>query len=147
MMNAILATHVKNAAKKPQGGLSGVTLRDSAGGLASVPETGGEKLGCPELGQLRPKDLEERVSETIKQKVKVKDPRLEAELNPMLKRMTLHVLCMQQLDARQAAEIARFLVDMSLSLRFLTEFANIPNAHWRPLTRDELRDFNVVNTE
>jgi hypothetical protein len=106
-----------------------------------------EKLGCPELVQLQPKDLEERVSETIKQKVKVKDPRLEAELNPMLRRMTLHVLCMQQLDARQAAEIARFLVDMSLSLRFLTEFANIPNAHWRPLTRDELRDFNVVNTE
>jgi predicted nuclease of predicted toxin-antitoxin system len=54
---------------------------------------------------------------------------------------------MEQTDARQAAEIARFLVDMSLSLRFLTEFANIPNAHWRKLTRDELRDFNIVNTE
>jgi hypothetical protein len=48
MMKAILAPHVKSAAKKPQGGLSGVTLRDSAGGLASVPEAGGEKLGGPE---------------------------------------------------------------------------------------------------
>jgi len=48
MMNAILATHVKNAAKKPQGGSSGVTLGEPAGGLVSVPETGWEKIGCPE---------------------------------------------------------------------------------------------------
>lgn len=47
MMNAILAPQVKDAAKKPQGGLSGVTLRDSAGGLVSIPETGGERPGCP----------------------------------------------------------------------------------------------------
>lgn len=103
-----------------------------------------EKLGCPEQTELKPKELEREVRDAVKE---VPDPMLRAELNPMLKRMTLHVLCMEQTDARQAAEIARFLVDMSLSLRFLTEFANIPNAHWRNLTRDELRDFNIVNTE
>jgi hypothetical protein len=102
------------------------------------------KLGCPEQAELKPKELEKDVGDAIKQ---VPDPLLRAEINPMLQRMTLHVLCMEQTDARQAAEIARFLVDMSLSLRFLTEFANIPNAHWRKLTRDELRDFNIVNTE
>ncbi len=53
----------------------------------------------------------------------------------------------QQDVARTAAEIARFLTEMQLSLRFLTEFANIPNENWRPLTRDELRDFNIVNTD
>jgi hypothetical protein len=103
-----------------------------------------QKLGCPEQAELKPKELEREVSDAVKE---VPDPMLRAQINPMLKRMTLHVLCMEQTDARQAAEIARFLVDMSLSLRFLTEFANIPNAHWRKLTRDELRDFNIVNTE
>ena len=103
-----------------------------------------QKLGCPEQAELKPKELEREVSDAVKE---VPDPMLRAEINPMLKRMTLHVLCMEQTDARQAAEIARFLVDMSLSLKFLTEFANIPNAHWRKLTRDELRDFNIVNTE
>jgi len=103
-----------------------------------------EKLGCPEQSVLEPKDLADEVTDAVR---RVDDPMLRAELNPMLRRMTLHVLCMEQTDARQAAEIARFLVDMSLSLRFLTEFANIPNAHWRAMTRDELRDFNIVNTE
>ncbi len=103
-----------------------------------------KRLGCPEQSILEPKDLADEVTDAVR---KINDPMLRAELNPMLRRMTLHVLCMEQTDARQAAEIARFLVDMSLSLRFLTEFANIPNAHWRNLTRDELRDFNIVNTE
>ena len=103
-----------------------------------------QKLGCPEQSVLQPRDLDLDITDAVKE---IDDPMLRAELNPMLKRMTLHVLCMEQTDARQAAEIARFLVDMSLSLRFLTEFANIPNAHWRKLSRDELRDFNIVNTE
>lgn len=103
-----------------------------------------KKLGCPEQAMLQPHGLQQDITDAVKG---VDDPLLRAELDPMLKRMTLHVLCMEQTDARQAAEIARFLVDMSLSLRFLTEFANIPNAHWRNLTRDELRDFNIVNTE
>jgi hypothetical protein len=58
-----------------------------------------------------------------------------------------HVKAIQQDSAQTAAEIARFLVEMSLSLRFLTNFANIPNVAPRTLTRDELRDYNVVNSE
>ncbi len=53
----------------------------------------------------------------------------------------------QQTAAQIAAEIARFLVEMQLSLRFLTEFANIPNENYRVLRRDELRDFNIINTD
>lgn len=53
----------------------------------------------------------------------------------------------QQDSAQTAAEIARFLVEMSLSLRFLTQFADIPNSQPRALTRQELRDFNIINTD
>ena len=53
----------------------------------------------------------------------------------------------QQDSAQISAEIARFLVEMQLSLRFLTEFANIPNEKYRVLRRDELRDFNIINTD
>lgn len=53
----------------------------------------------------------------------------------------------QQDAAQTAAEIARFLTEMELSLRFLTAFASIPNETPRALTRDELRDFNIVNTD
>jgi hypothetical protein len=53
----------------------------------------------------------------------------------------------QQGSAQTAAEIARYLTEMSLSLRFLTEFADIPNSAPRALSRQELRDFNVVNTD
>jgi len=56
-----------------------------------------------------------------------------------------YVKFIQQDSAKTAAEIARFLTEMSLSLRFLTAFANIPNITPRVLTRDELRDFNIVN--
>ncbi len=64
-----------------------------------------------------------------------------------LEKLSEDIKDVQQDAARTAAEIARFLTEMQLSLRFLTEFANIPNENWRPLTRDELRDFNVVNTD
>jgi hypothetical protein len=53
----------------------------------------------------------------------------------------------QQHSARVAAAVARFLTEMSLSLRFLTEFANIPNDVPRPLTREELRQMNIVNVD
>lgn len=78
---------------------------------------------------------------------KFSDPGLCDEFVPMLNPLGQYMRQTEQDDAQTAAEIARFLVDMGLSLRFLTEFANIPNAQPRPLTRDELRDFRVVNTE
>ena len=53
----------------------------------------------------------------------------------------------QQNSAKIAAEVARFLTEMSISLRFLTEFANIPNDVPRPLSREELRSLNVVNVD
>jgi hypothetical protein len=53
----------------------------------------------------------------------------------------------QQMSAQTAASIARFLTEMSISLRFLTEFANIPNANARDLRPDELRSFNIVNSD
>lgn len=53
----------------------------------------------------------------------------------------------EQSAANAAAEIARFLVEMQISLRFLTEFADIPNAEPRALTRQELREFGIINTD
>jgi hypothetical protein len=52
-----------------------------------------------------------------------------------------------QRSAQASARIAHFLTEMSLSLRFLTEFANIPNDQPRPLTHDELRSLNIVNAD
>jgi hypothetical protein len=52
-----------------------------------------------------------------------------------------------QIAAGRAAEIARYLVEMRLSLKFLTTFAAIPNRHARALTREELRTFNIINTD
>ncbi|MBX5453652.1 MAG: hypothetical protein K6U10_06910 [Acidobacteriia bacterium] len=53
----------------------------------------------------------------------------------------------EQESAETAAKVARFLVEMSVSLRFLTEFAAIPNDHPRVLSIDELREYNIVNTD
>jgi hypothetical protein len=53
----------------------------------------------------------------------------------------------QQDGAQTAAMIARYLSEMSISLRFLTDFANIPNAQPQSLSIDELRDLNVVNAD
>ncbi len=61
--------------------------------------------------------------------------------------MSQEVKVVQQSSAQIAATIARFLTDMSISLRFLTEFANIPNDLPRPLTRQELHSFNIVNVD
>jgi hypothetical protein len=59
----------------------------------------------------------------------------------------INIKQIQQDSARRASEIARFLTEMGLSLRFLTAFANISNDHPRELSRDELRDFNIINTD
>ncbi|MFO1070835.1 MAG: hypothetical protein U1E14_20120 [Geminicoccaceae bacterium] len=61
--------------------------------------------------------------------------------------LTEEIQNIQQDSAKVAASIARYLTEMSLSLRFLTEFADIPNATWKALSRDELRDFNIVNAD
>jgi hypothetical protein len=57
------------------------------------------------------------------------------------------MLQIQQNSAQVAAEIARYLSEMSISLRFLTEFADIPNETPLALSRDQLRDFNIVNVD
>ena len=61
--------------------------------------------------------------------------------------LTIDYLCMEKSSAKSVAEIARFLVEMRLSLKFLSEFSTIAHALPVPMTRDQLRDFNIVNTE
>ena len=50
----------------------------------------------------------------------------------------------QQDSAQTAADIAIFLVEMRLSLRFLVEFADQTSYGVRYLTPDQLRSFNIV---
>lgn len=57
----------------------------------------------------------------------------------------MRVKDIQQNSAQTAAVIAEFLLQMRLPMRFLTEFANIPNSEPRALTREELKDLNIVN--
>lgn len=54
---------------------------------------------------------------------------------------------MLQSAAEVSAGVAQFLTEMSVSLRFLTQFATIPNDRWRALTIGEMRSLNVVNTD
>lgn len=51
----------------------------------------------------------------------------------------------QQDAAQTAAVIAWFLVEMRLSLNFLTRFASVPSSTIRVLTPQELKDLNIVN--
>jgi hypothetical protein len=60
---------------------------------------------------------------------------------------TEDVKAIQQDAATTAAEIARYLSGMSISLRFLTDFASIPNSKPRQLSIEELRDLNIVNAD
>jgi hypothetical protein len=60
---------------------------------------------------------------------------------------TEDVKAIQQSAAQAAADIARYLSEMSISLRFLTDFAKIPNSQPQALSIDELRDLNVVNAD
>jgi hypothetical protein len=64
-----------------------------------------------------------------------------------LRAVTMDYVCMEQSTAVSAAEIALFLVEMRMSLRFITTFTNIANALPVPMTRDELRSFNITNSD
>lgn len=76
------------------------------------------------------------------------NPNRQANIDKIrLDAMDEAIKSVQQNAAQTAAEIARFLAEMQLSLRFLTAFAIIPNDQPRALTRDELRDFNIVNAD
>jgi hypothetical protein len=76
-------------------------------------------------------------------KEKVKSPEILAQLRAA----TMDYLCMEQTTAVSSAEIALFLVEMRMSLRFFTAFTNISNALPVPMTRDELRSYNITNTD
>jgi hypothetical protein len=58
-----------------------------------------------------------------------------------------NVKAIQQNSAQVAAMVASYLSEMSISLRFLTDFANTPNSKPRELTIDEMRNLNVVNAD
>jgi hypothetical protein len=60
---------------------------------------------------------------------------------------TEDVKAIQQDSAQGAADIASYLSEMSISLRFLTDFAKIPNSQPKALPIGELRDLNVVNAD
>jgi hypothetical protein len=64
-----------------------------------------------------------------------------------LRAATMDYVCMEQYTAVSSAEIVQFLIEMRLSLRFFTAFTNISNALPVPMTRDELRSFNITNTD
>jgi hypothetical protein len=52
-----------------------------------------------------------------------------------------------QQAAQASATVALFLTEMSVSLRFMTEFSNIHNDQPRKLTHAELRSLNIVNAD
>ncbi|CAO3440714.1 caspase family protein [Azospirillum endophyticum] len=57
------------------------------------------------------------------------------------------VLNTEQRSAISAAKVARYLVEMSVSLRFLTLFADTPNPEPVRLRNDKLRELNVINSD
>lgn len=65
----------------------------------------------------------------------------------MLRAVTMDFYCMEQSTAQSAAEIAQFLLEMRLSMRFLTEFVSIANARPVVMTRDQLRSYNITNID
>jgi hypothetical protein len=64
-----------------------------------------------------------------------------------LRALTMDYLCLEQTTVQQAAEIAIFLLQMRLSERFLVEFSEISNASPIPLSRERLREYNIINME
>ncbi len=92
--------------------------------------------------QLDPDKVENAIT-----KIKEKNPQDSTTVSDFLIRYIIddHVKEIQQDSAQVAAIIAQYLVQMRLSLDFLTEFADIPNIAPRKLTRNELRQFNIVN--
>jgi hypothetical protein len=65
----------------------------------------------------------------------------------MLRAVTMDFFCIEQNTAQGAAEIATFLLEMRMSMRFLTEFVSIANAQPVIMSRDQLRSFNITNTD
>jgi hypothetical protein len=61
--------------------------------------------------------------------------------------LALDYICLEQRSAEVAAMIARFVVEMRLSLKFLDRMTSIANASPVPLTREELIRYNVINTQ
>ena len=57
------------------------------------------------------------------------------------------VLSTEQQSAITSAKVARYLVEMSVSLRFLTLFADTPNPEPVRLRNDKLRELNVINND
>jgi hypothetical protein len=64
-----------------------------------------------------------------------------------LRALTIDYMCIEQKVALSAAEIVQFILEMRLSMRFFDTFANIPNAQPTPLTRNQLRDLNIINSD
>lgn len=77
------------------------------------------------------------------------DPCLEGALHHYLEveAMVEEVKNLQQNAVQTSAEIAQFLTQMGVSLRFLTEWGSIPNDKPRPLTREEMHSLNVINVD
>ena len=90
--------------------------------------------------------------ETVRQIVSTYNqahPDSKIEEREVIVRMMLDedVKTIQMDSAQTAAEIAKYLTEMGLSLRFLTRFAAIHNDQPTDLSRAELREFNVINTD
>jgi hypothetical protein len=64
-----------------------------------------------------------------------------------LRALTIESLCLEQNAVQQTAEIAEYLLEMRLSMHFLGVFANIGNALPVSITRDQLREYNITNTD
>lgn len=78
-----------------------------------------------------------------------KHPDAPVNEGEIISRLTLSedVKGIQMSSAQIAADIARYLTEMSLSLKFLTRFAALHNDTPTGLTRAELREFNVINVD
>jgi hypothetical protein len=90
-----------------------------------------------------------RIPQDPAEKAKFLEKLGKEEMPHYIQRLALgeDVKDIQQDSAQVAATIAGYLVEMSVSLRFLTRFANIPNDVPRPLTREEMRSLNIVNVD
>jgi len=77
------------------------------------------------------------------------NPCAEEFLRTYLRRETAaeEVKAIEQGSAQLSATMARFLTEMSVSLRYMTEYGNIHNDKPRALTQEELRSLNIVNAD
>jgi hypothetical protein len=94
--------------------------------------------------------VEEIMAETGKSEEEVdlsKDTITMPRRFAQLRALTIESLCLEQNAVQQTAEIAEYLLEMRLSMHFLGVFANIGNALPVPMTRDQLREYNITNTD